>query len=195
VHTGAHTHARTHARTHASTPRSDTLSRAQGVDGAFTHFFAGTHHAVDFRCAVGTPVLSVAAGTVAEVRDAHACGGVHVRNLFRWNSVTVAHADGTHAEYVHTRRGSARVAVGDVVAEGQQLAESGDVGFCPEPHLHLQLHVSAATDAPTLRFALRCGGGGAGGAGGAGEAASYEPQAGLFYGASGPAPRPAEEED
>jgi murein DD-endopeptidase MepM/ murein hydrolase activator NlpD len=136
---------------------------------------------------------SVAAGVVSEVREAHRCGGVHVRNLFRWNSVTVAHADGTHAEYVHTAAGSARVAVGDAVAEGQHIADSGDVGFCPEPHLHLQLHASGATDAPTLRFALRCDAGG--GASGASGASFFEPQAGLFYGAGGEAPRPAEEEE
>jgi murein DD-endopeptidase MepM/ murein hydrolase activator NlpD len=119
---------------------------------------------------------------------------VHVRNLFRWNSVTVAHADGTHAEYVHTAAGSARVAVGDAVAAGQHIADSGDVGFCPEPHLHLQLHASGATDAPTLRFALRCDSGGGASGGGAG-ASFFEPQAGLFYGAGGEAPRPAEEEE
>ena len=58
----------------------------------------------------------------------HGCGGVHVRNLFRWNAVVVAHADGTRAEYVHVARGSARVALGDDVAEGAHLADSGDVG-------------------------------------------------------------------
>ena len=122
---------------------------------------------------------------MAEVRDAHRCGGVHVRNLFRWNAIVVAHADGTRAEYVHCAQGSARVAAGDDVAEGVHLADSGDVGFAPEPHLHLQLHAAAEADAPTLRFALRPAGGGP----------PYEPQAGGYYGAAGPAPRPAEEDD
>ena len=155
----------------------------QGVDGAFTHFFAGTHHAVDFRCPVGTPVLSVAAGRVSEVRMSNTCGGMHVRNLFKWNSVMVAHQDGTFAEYVHLKHGSARVAVGDDVAEGAHLADSGDVGFAPEPHLHLQLARSAATDAPTLRFALRDAAG-----------APYEPQAGRYYSRAGPEPAPAEDD-
>lgn len=155
----------------------------QGVAGAFTHFFAGTHHAVDFRCPVGTPVLSVAAGRVTEVRMSNTCGGVHVRNLFKWNSIMVAHADGTFAEYVHLAHGSARVAVGDAVAEGAHLADSGDVGFAPEPHLHMQLARSAANDAPTLRFALRDAAG-----------APYEPLAGRFYSRAGPEPAPAEDD-
>ena len=113
----------------------------------------------------------------------HGCGGVHVRNLFRWNAVVVAHADGTRAEYVHVARGSARVALGDDVAEGAHLADSGDVGFAPEPHLHLQLHASDGADAPTLRFALR----------GAPGEPPYEPQAGRYYSAGGPAPAPAED--
>ena len=111
------------------------------------------------------------------------CGGVHVRNLFKWNSVMVAHTDGTFAEYVHLAHGSARVAVGDDVAAGAHLADSGDVGFAPEPHLHLQLARSAATDAPTLRFALRDAAG-----------APYEPLAGRYYSRAGPEPAPAEDD-
>ena len=68
--------------------------------------------------------------------------GIHVTSLFKWNSIMLALADGRFAEYVHIRGGSAVVAVGQRVVAGQQLCESGDVGFCPTPHLHLQLHDS-----------------------------------------------------
>lgn len=95
----------------------------------------------------------------------------------------MAHADGTFAEFVHLKHGSARVALGDAVAAGAHLADSGDVGFAPEPHLHMQLARSASNDAPTLRFALRDAAG-----------APYEPMAGRFYSRAGPEPAPAEDD-
>ena len=45
----------------------------QGEGGALTHFFSGNLHAVDFRCAVGTPLLAVRAGTVVEVAPSRYC--------------------------------------------------------------------------------------------------------------------------
>jgi len=94
---------------------------------------------------------------VHELRCGHACGGIHVRNLFLWNSVLVKHLDGTVAEYVHIS--AAHVALGDSVQQGQHIADSGDIGFAPEPHLHFQMHMSAAPDAPTIRVALRAANG------------------------------------
>ena len=44
--------------------------------------------------------------------------------------------------------------VGDTVTKGEQICESGDVGFCPEPHLHLQMHTSQDKKADTVRFAF-----------------------------------------
>eukprot|EP01047_Picozoa_sp_COSAG01_P091472 COSAG01_NODE_23066_length_829_cov_34.987671_1_plen_75_part_00 len=60
--------------------------------------------------------------------------------------------------YVHIRTSSARVRVGESVVAGQVLCESGDVGFCPTPHVHLQVHESADPTAPTVRFGFANGG-------------------------------------
>lgn len=62
---------------------------AQGVGGTFTHFYPGTHHALDFECPEGTSVLALADGTVREVRQSNTAGGIHARGLFDWNSVRV----------------------------------------------------------------------------------------------------------
>lgn len=130
---------------------------SQGMGGHFTHFYAGTLHAVDFECPVGTPVVAIADGQVVDVSQENTVGGIHARNLFLWNSVTLHLDDGHYAEYVHVMAGSARVAVGDRVAAGQVLCLSGDVGFCPTPHLHLQLHRSLDKDAATVKFAFAGG--------------------------------------
>lgn len=62
-------------------------SSPQGVGGSFTHFYPGTHHALDFECPEGTSVLALANGTVKEVRQSNTAGGIHARGLFDWNSV------------------------------------------------------------------------------------------------------------
>lgn len=50
-----------------------------------------------------------------------------------------ASGDPVYALLAHLRRGSSRVAVGDRVAEGQQLGECGNSGNSSDPHLHFQL--------------------------------------------------------
>ena len=134
---------------------------SQGAGGHFTHSFAETMYAVDIQCNVGTPVLAIAPATVKVIEQGRLGGGIHVTALYRWNSIMLELDDGRFAEYVHIRGGSATVAVGDRVKEGQQLCLSGDVGFCPTPHLHLQLHASADDAAPTIPFAFRSRTGGA----------------------------------
>ena len=127
---------------------------SQGFGGCFTHFYPGTQHAIDFECAVGTEVLAVGSGVVLEARDSNKESGIDVANLFRWNSVMLQLDDGVFVEYVHIQHGSCKVKEGDRVVAGQVLCESGDVGFCPTPHLHLQMHGSGAKDSPTIPFAL-----------------------------------------
>ena len=134
---------------------------SQGAGGHFTHSFAETMYAVDIQCDVGTPVLAIAPATVKAIEQGRLGGGIHVTALYSWNSIMLGLDDGRFAEYVHIRGGSATVAVGDRVEEGQQLCESGDVGFCPTPHLHLQLHASVDDAAPTIPFAFRSATGGA----------------------------------
>jgi hypothetical protein len=72
-------------------------------------------------------------------------------------------------EYVHIAAGSARVGVGDRVEAGQVLCLSGDVGFCPSPHLHIEAHTSAEPGAASIPMGWRDSRG------------IYFPAAGLFY--------------
>jgi hypothetical protein len=147
---------------------------SQGMCGALTHFFPQTLHAVDFRCPVGTPVLAIGAGVITELSQANTVSGIHVSNLYTWNSLTVRMADNVFVDYVHVKAGSARVAVGDEVLVGQMLCESGEAGFCPEPHLHIQVSLSDDPKAPTEKFAIQAPGG-----------ESFIPTAGAWYSASG----------
>jgi len=135
---------------------SNSYLCSQGFGGHFTHSFASTCHAVDLECPVGTPIVAVANGTVVDVRQNTKVGGIHVKNLFEWNSILLRLDEGEfYAEYVHVAANSATVKVGDRVKEGQIICKSGDVGFCPSPHLHFQILKSADDDAPTVPFSFR----------------------------------------
>jgi len=120
----------------------------------------------------GAPVLAVAAGVVVRAsagqRDHRSReswpsialmmtieGAVRETGGARFvlgNHVIVDHGDGVYAAYAHLRRGSLRVAEGDRVEAGQQLAEVGNSGNTTEPHLHVQLMdrpvVTAAAGVP-----------------------------------------------
>ena len=93
--------------------------------------------------------------------------------------VTVLQEDGLLAEYVHILADSAFVTPGDQVTTGQPLCLSGGAGFCPTPHLHLQLQEGEGDTAPTVQFALLdC------------EGSPYFPVAGKWYGPQGEVPAP-----
>ncbi|CAK0855608.1 unnamed protein product [Prorocentrum cordatum] len=122
----------------------------QGVGGHLSHFFPESYHAVDLRCDCHTLVLSVGQGVVKEVQESHHCSGVHAGNLAHWNSICVLLQGGLLVEYLHTLPGTARVKVGDIVSRGQALCETGDIGFAPEPHLHIELHDASAAEGPSV---------------------------------------------
>jgi murein DD-endopeptidase MepM/ murein hydrolase activator NlpD len=149
---------------------------SQGRGGGLSHFTSATQDAIDLECEVGTPVLAVGNGTVLEVRDQLRCTGPLAANLFHWNSVLLQLDSGSVVEYVHIRHASARVAPGDRVETGQLLCESGDVGFCPVPHLHFQCHESSAPDAPTVPFMFKS----------SRDDSLFLPLCGLRYSAAGP---------
>ena len=115
----------------------------QGFGGRLTHFFPESYHAFDLRCAEGTPILAVANGVVREVLQENALTGVHCDNLRKWNSIALdVDVDGVLfvVEYLHIMPGSVKLRVGDRVAAGDILCLSGNVGFAPEPHVHIEVH-------------------------------------------------------
>ena len=55
------------------------------------------------------------------------------------NHLVIDLGDGVHAVLAHLRRGSLRVAKGQRVRAGEQVAACGNSGNSTEPHLHFQL--------------------------------------------------------
>ena len=109
--------------------------------------------------AFGRPILAPCDGTVVAVHDGETDHAARRSQLtlvpyalgqagrlrqgvaaVAGNHVVVAHRDGrSYVGLVHLRAGSMRVAVGDEVATGQQLAECGNSGNSTQPHVHVQV--------------------------------------------------------
>jgi murein DD-endopeptidase MepM/ murein hydrolase activator NlpD len=127
----------------------------QSSGGALTHFaHQSTFHAVDFRCQVGTLVVAPFDGVVVDLRNDSDNSGVRVEDLFSWNSIMIKSSehDSIFCEFVHLKKDSFRVGVGSSVKKGHVVAESGDVGFCPEPHLHMEIHDSIQPGSQSLEI-------------------------------------------
>eukprot|EP00967_Tisochrysis_lutea_P032837 scaffold38859_cov28-Tisochrysis_lutea.AAC.2 len=121
---------------------------SQASGGKLTHFaHPSTWHAVDLDAPVGTPVLAVADGEIIHVSDSCAAGGGSDASLFfSFNSIVQRLFDerNTTIEYVHIRQSV--VSVGERVVRGQRICESGDAGFCPTAHLHIEAHYNGQSD-------------------------------------------------
>lgn len=87
------------------------------------------HKGVDIAAPIGTPVMAAAAGEV--VSAGWNSGGYG-------NLVKVKHADGSLTLYGHNSK--ILVHSGQVVEQGEQIAEMGSTGYSTGPHLHFEIH-------------------------------------------------------
>jgi murein DD-endopeptidase MepM/ murein hydrolase activator NlpD len=99
----------------------------------------GTDYAINGFAAmdIGVDVLAAAEGTVTTVTDGffdRCAGGCPASAT---NLVLVRHPDGSSTRYLHLKKRSILVKIGDQVARGQKLAEVGSSGRSGGPHLHL----------------------------------------------------------
>jgi murein DD-endopeptidase MepM/ murein hydrolase activator NlpD len=82
------------------------------------------HQGLDFRAAVGTPIVSANRGVVVIAEEMYYEGGF----------VVVDHGEGLFTMYMHLS--AFRVKAGESVEKGQRLALSGSSGRVTGPHLH-----------------------------------------------------------
>eukprot|EP00040_Diaphanoeca_grandis_P025366 m.140429 g.140429 ORF g.140429 m.140429 type:complete len:385 (-) comp30113_c0_seq1:86-1240(-) len=146
----------------------------QGIGGRLTHFFPESFHAFDLRCPEGTPVLALADGKVVEITQESKISGVHCDNLTEWNSVSIEISGSILIEYVHISPHTCSLKVGDSVKAGQELCKSGNVGFTPEAHVHIEAHNSKDPKGPSVKIELVDSSGKA-----------YVPEAGKIYSKEG----------
>jgi len=102
-----------------------------------THLDPASRYAIDFEMPVGTGVHAARAGTVMDVAaDYYRAEPDTVDPEAPANIIRIVHDDGTMALYGHLQLHSIRVQLGQRVARGQLIADSGNTGFSTGPHLH-----------------------------------------------------------
>ena len=97
-------------------------------------------YAIDWIADEGTPILAARGGTVVQVVDDCAAGGLEEKYRLLGNRVVIRHDDSSYALYLHNRKGSARVKAGERVREGEEIAEVGNTGYSSTPHLHFMAY-------------------------------------------------------
>ncbi|CAG6399219.1 LysM peptidoglycan-binding domain-containing M23 family metallopeptidase [Streptomyces cocklensis] len=95
-----------------------------------SNWSSGYHTGVDFLVWSGTPVHSVAAGTVVHAGADGSYG----------NDVIIRHADGKYTLYGHLT--NPVVSVGQTVTSGQEIGISGATGNVTGPHLHFEVRTT-----------------------------------------------------
>lgn len=116
--------------------KGKTVCVVQGYRSQLSH---KGDYAIDFAVPEGTPICAARSGTVFQVRDSFAVGGISRKYVGTGNGLTIKHNDGTYAHYWHLSYKSVLVNVGDTVQRGQCIALSGDTGFSAFPHLHFEV--------------------------------------------------------
>ena len=98
----------------------------------------------DYYC-FDKPVVAPASGTVVAVVNTVEDNEIGVTNtLQNWgNTVVIKHEEYLYSKMSHLKKGSVEVNIGDVVVGGQLIAECGNSGRSPYPHLHFQLQATS----------------------------------------------------
>ena len=99
--------------------------------GQCSYLWANCHTGEDFSAPSGTPVSSVAAGTVTEAGYDGSYG----------NKTVVTLEDGTEIWYAH--QNSISVSVGQTVAAGEAIGTVGSTGNSTGSHLHIEVRPGA----------------------------------------------------
>jgi len=100
------------------------------------------------------PILSPINGTIIEASDTlrdNAIGVVDRKN--NWGNYIIIYSEfGYYVEISHLQTKSLKVKVGDYVKHGAVLANCGNSGYSPQPHLHIQIQYLAKLGSETYPF-------------------------------------------
>jgi urea transporter len=109
----------------------------------------------DYYC-YNKPVTAVADGTVVEIADGiddNSIGEINIKQ--NWgNSIVIHHGYGIYSQISHLKSGSIKVSKGMIVRQGQILANVGNSGRSPYPHLHFQFQSSYIIGSQTIKIPL-----------------------------------------
>lgn len=111
--------------------------------GYRTHPITGEykfHNGIDLAAPTGTPVLSVASGTVVKTWS----------DSLNGNAISIKHDNGYTSGYAHLH--TINVEPGQRVSKGQKIGEIGNTGASTGAHLHLTIRNRAGNTVDPLEY-------------------------------------------
>lgn len=97
---------------------------------------SSSHTGLDLACSLGTPIYSIASGTVTKASYQGSYG----------NMIVVNHGNGVESYYAHCS--SINVSVGETVTTDTIVGTVGSTGNSTGPHLHLEIRVNGSPTNP-----------------------------------------------
>lgn len=101
-------------------------------------------------------ILAPADGYVIDIIDGiedNLVGDVNMQQ--NWgNTIIIKHAEQLYSKISHIKKNSFKVAINEYVYKGQMLANNGNSGRSPEPHIHFQLQSTSVIQATTIKYPL-----------------------------------------
>ena len=109
----------------------------------------------DYFC-YNKPIIAPENGFVDEVVDGIEDNVIGQSNLKdNWgNTIIIKHSDDVYSKLCHLKKGSIKVKKGDQVRFGQIIANSGNSGRSPYPHLHFQIQENPHIGSVTIEYPL-----------------------------------------
>jgi hypothetical protein len=102
------------------------------------------------------PVVAPADGWVEEILDGIDDNEIGDSNLEQnWgNTIVIKHSESLYTKISHLKKNSFKVHKGDFVKKGEIVANCGNSGRSPEPHIHFQIQASPFIGSKTLDYPL-----------------------------------------
>ncbi len=106
--------------------------------------------------AYGKPVIAPADGWVEQIQDGIEDNVIgEIDTVHNWgNTIVLRHTDALYTKISHLKKESFKVKEGEQVKKGTILAQCGNSGRSPVPHVHFQVQTEPYIGAPTLDYPL-----------------------------------------
>lgn len=107
----------------------------------------------DYHC-YNKPILAPADGYIEEIIDNIDDNEIgKVNTLNNWgNTIIIRHITGVYTQMSHLKKGSFKVSKGNFVKRGDILANCGNSGRSPQPHLHFQVQATPQLGSKTIDY-------------------------------------------
>ena len=109
----------------------------------------------DYYC-YDKPIIAPADGEIVEIVDLYDDNKIGEVDLeHNWgNSIVIKHAQYLYSQISHIKKGSFKVVKGQYVKKGDIMANVGNSGRSPFPHLHFQLQATPFVGSKTLNYPI-----------------------------------------